>query len=296
MASSVPPECRRILSGILAGASGLMTYGPAVGGGAEPDIDARLMIGSYAVDSTSPVPLTTTAERPADTARGAGRRTLRELLVAALPGCRAETSERLIEIALLRPLKPGEHLYRQGEPVPLTLILTGYGAARRMTVTGKEIVGGVAPAGVLFGWSGLAAVPSSVEMVALTECEIAQWPGAEVRALALVDPSLGLVAIDSMAWSLHQAVERFEGFLHQDARLRVLRILAQHRALFFGEPAVLTRAHLPGLVGTSREMTGRVLRGLEREGTIARVGRAGLKLLRPDQLEVGSATLDVDRR
>jgi CRP-like cAMP-binding protein len=103
------------------------------------------------------------------------------------------------------------------------------------------------------------------------------------------DPGLALAAIDSMAWSLHQAVERIEGFLHQDARLRVLRVLARHRELFFGEPTVLTRAHLPGLVGTSREMTGKVLRQLEREGTIARVGRAGLKLLRPDQLEVSAA-------
>jgi hypothetical protein len=32
-------------------------------------------------------------------------------------------------------------------------------------------------------------------------------------------------------------------------------------------------------------MTGRVLRQLEREGTIARVGRAGLALLRPERLE-----------
>ena len=73
--------------------------------------------------------------------------------------------------------------------------------------------------------------------------------------------------------ALNAAVERIEGFLHQDARRRVLRILARHRELFFNEPAVLSRSHLPGLVGTSREMTGRVLRQLEREGTIERVGR-----------------------
>jgi len=59
--------------------------------------------------------------------------------------------------------------------------------------------------------------------------------------------------------------------------------------LFFGDPPILTRAHLSGLVGTSQEMTRRVLRQLEREGTIAREGRAGLLLLRPDQLEVSAA-------
>jgi hypothetical protein len=35
--------------------------------------------------------------------------------------------------------------------------------------------------------------------------------------------------------------------LHQDARRRVIRILARHRDLFFGDPAILTRAHLPTL-------------------------------------------------
>ena len=197
-----------------------------------------------------------------------------------------ETIRRLMETVRLRTVRSGEHIYRQGEPVPLTIILEGYGAARRTTTNGRELVSGVAPAGVLFGWSGLASVPSSVELVALTECRVGQWPGSEVRAIATSDPGLALVAIDSMAWSLHQTVERIEGFLHQDARLRVVRILSQHRDLFFGETPVLTRAHLPGLVGTSREMTGKVLRSLERDGTLARVGRTGLKLLRPDQLNV----------
>jgi CRP-like cAMP-binding protein len=213
---------------------------------------------------------------------------LAELLDRLLPNCRTETIERLIQTVRVRTIRPGEHIYRQGEPVPLTLIIEGYGAARRTTVDGKELVSGVAPAGVLFGWSGLTSVPSSVELVALTDCKVGQWPGAEIRVLASGDPALALVAIDSMSLSLHQTVERIEGFLHQDARLRVLRILAQHRQLFFGETPVLTRADLAGLVGTSREMTGRVLRQLEREGAVARVGRAGLRLVRPDGLELGA--------
>jgi CRP-like cAMP-binding protein len=135
----------------------------------------------------------------------------------------------------------------------------------------------------------LASVDSSVELVALTDCEVAQWPGPEIRALSSSDQALALTAIDSMAASLHAMVERIEGFLHQDARRRVLRILTRHRDLFFCDPAVLSRAQLPGLVGTSREMTGRVLRQLEREGTISRVGRVGLSLLRPDRLEAGEA-------
>jgi CRP-like cAMP-binding protein len=233
--------------------------------------------------------VTTQIERPPVNAPTPERQSLHDHLVRSLPGSRPETIERLIQTVRVRTVRPGQQIYRQGDPVPLTIILAGYGAARRTTVNGRELLSGVAPAGVLFGWSGLASVPSSVELVALTECEVGQWPGTEIRLLAAADPGLALAAIDSMAWSLHQTVERIEGFLHQDARLRVVRVLAQHRALFFGEPPVLTRTHLPGLVGTSREMTGKVMRQLEREGTVARVGRAGLKLLRPDQLELGTS-------
>ena len=51
---------------------------------------------------------------------------------------------------------------------------------------------------------------------------------------------------------------------------------------------MLTRAHLSGLVGTTQEMTRRVLRQLESEGTIVREGRSGLRLLRPDRLDVAA--------
>jgi CRP-like cAMP-binding protein len=228
------------------------------------------------------------AKEPRAESAGA-RALLRALLVRALPGSRPASIDQLMQTVRLRTVHPGHQIYQQGEPVPLTLIVRGYGFARRTTVNGQQLVSGVAPAGVLFGYSGIASAHSSVELVALTDCLVAQWPGPEFRALATADPAVALAAIDSMAGSLHDTIERIEGFLHQDARRRVLRILARHRDLFFGEPPILTRAHLPGLVGTSREMTGRVLRQLEGEGTVAREGRAGLKLLRPDRLEAGAA-------
>ena len=121
--------------------------------------------------------------------------------------------------------------------------------------------------------------------MALTDGDVVLWNGTDVRRLAASDSSLALEVIDRMAEFLASLAERMDGFLHQDARRRVIRVLNRHRDLFFADPAVLSRSHLPGLVGTSREMTGRVLRELEREGTVARVGRTGLTLLRPDLLD-----------
>jgi CRP/FNR family cyclic AMP-dependent transcriptional regulator len=221
--------------------------------------------------------------------QGARRPDIRDALCDRLPECRAETIDALTETARLRTVHPDDAIYRQGEPAPLTLILRGFASFRRTTRNGQHLASGIGRVGDLFGFSSMAAVPSSVELVALTDCDVAQWPGPEIRLLARADPGLGVNAADSMAAALHAMVERVDDYLHQDARLRVIRILARHRDLFFSDPAILTRAHLPSLVGTSREMTGRVLRQLEREGTIERVGRTGLRLLRPEQLEAGAA-------
>lgn len=218
------------------------------------------------------------------------REVLRSHLDRLLPTCRPETRAALADAARLRTLHPGDVIYGQGEITPLSLLIEGYGVARRTTADGQEIMSGVAPYGVIFGYSSIASVRSSVEIIALTDGELAQWPGPELRALIARDVALGLAAIDSMAPSLQETVERIEGFMHQDARRRVLRILARHRQLFFCEPAILTRAHLPALVGTSREMTGRVLRQLEAEGTLKREGRVGLRLLRPERLGADTAS------
>jgi CRP-like cAMP-binding protein len=228
-------------------------------------------------------------ERPASLASQGERSDMRERLMDALPSCRPETIDTLIETARIRSVQAQEAIYRQGEPVPLTLILVGFGTFRRITLTGRDLSSGIARPGVLFGFSCMASVLSSVELVAVTDCRVAQWPGAELRALAREDPGLAIDAVDSIATSLHAMIERIEGFLHQDARRRVIHILARYQDLFFGDPAILTRAHLPALIGTSREMTGRVLRQLEREGTVKRIGHTGLELLRPDLLEAGAA-------
>ena len=219
----------------------------------------------------------------------ADRQEIRELIIRALPHCRPETMDVLTRNARRRHVAVDETIYRQGDPIPLTLLLRGYSAFRRTTATGQELMSGVGRPGDLFGFSGLSGVLSSVQLVTLTECEVVQWPGRDIRTLARDDPGLALGALDATAAALHLLLERIDGFLHQGARVRVMRILVRHQDLFFGEPVVLTRTHLPSLVGTSREMTGRVLRELEREGTVARVGRVGLKLLRPERLVADAA-------
>jgi CRP-like cAMP-binding protein len=211
------------------------------------------------------------------------------MIEQALPGCRRDTARFLAETARVRTVPIDDRIFRQGELIPLTLVLRGYGAFRRTTVDGQQLSVDIASPGDLFGFSSIASTSSSVDLVALTDCEVAVWWGSEVRRLAATDPAFALAVIDRMSAYLNMMTSRVDGFLHQNARRRVVRVLDRHRALFFTTPAILSRSHLPSLVGTSREMTGPVLRALEREGTLARVGRSSLTLLRPDQLDADAA-------
>jgi CRP-like cAMP-binding protein len=207
-----------------------------------------------------------------------------DLIERALPNAQPDTHRVLAQSARMGQVVPNEIIFRQGEGIPLTLMVEGHGAFRRTTVDGRQLILGVVAGGDMFGFSSIASRPSTVDLVALTEGEVATWSGSDLRQLAAGDTGLALDAIDGFSRYAVNTIERVDGFIHQDARKRVLRVLAEHEVLIFGPSAVLSRAHLPGLVGTSREMTGRVLRRLEREGLIARVGRRGLKLLSPADL------------
>ena len=207
------------------------------------------------------------------------------LVERAMPGCGPDTYRHLLELARVVPVKRDDVIFRQGGPIPLTLVVRGHGAFRRTTIDGQVLMVDVARPSDLFGFSAIASTRSPVDFVALSDGEMILWKGGDVRRLATSDSALALYVIDRMADFLTSITERLDGFLHQDSRRRVTRVLSRHRDLFFGDPAILSRSHLPGLVGTSREMTGRVLRELEAEGTLARVGRTGLHLLRPDLLD-----------
>jgi CRP-like cAMP-binding protein len=205
-------------------------------------------------------------------------------IAKVLPRARKESHRRLERTASLRTLVPAEVAFRQGDPVPLTLVLCGHAALRRTTADGRELVLWVATRGMLFGFSSIAGSPAGADLVAVAPTEVAVWPGNKVRPLVGDDAGLALDVIDGMAKSVVHLGDRLDGFIHQDARRRVLRVLAEYEQLFFGDAPVLARLHLPGLVGTSREMTGRVVRQLEREGIIARAGKRGLRLVSPDRL------------
>jgi CRP-like cAMP-binding protein len=207
-----------------------------------------------------------------------------EVVDVAFARARPETRRTLAAGAEVRRFRPRETVVPQGDESWVGLVLEGHAGLRRTTVDGREVITMIVSGGQLGPVMPIAGRPFTADLLALSAGRIALWPGSDVRELAAGDAGLGLDLLDLVLRSVEQVVERMDGLLYQNARRRVARILDQHAEIIFGEEAVVTRSYLPALVGTSREMTGRVLRQLEADGVVKRIGRHRLRLLDPARL------------
>jgi CRP-like cAMP-binding protein len=206
---------------------------------------------------------------------------LPDVIDEAFPHSRADTRRALQAAAGVRVVGAGHAILHQGDETSLALVLNGHVALRRTTVDGRQLIMRIVGRAQVVSILPLAARPASADAVALTASPAAVWRSKAVRTLAITDPGFAIDILDQVLATFEEVVGRLDALLYQNALRRVARVLLQHRDLFFVERPVLTRAHLPILVGTSREMTGRVLRVLEARGLVARVGRSRLRLLDP---------------
>ncbi|HEY3522069.1 MAG TPA: Crp/Fnr family transcriptional regulator [Candidatus Limnocylindrales bacterium] len=215
---------------------------------------------------------------------------LAPLVALALPHASTATRRTMAEQADVRRFDTGTVAYHQAESRPFGIIAAGHAALRRTTPGGRQLVPRLAGRGRIVGISGLVGRVASNDVVALTPLEVAIWTPALVRGLAEADAGLGLDLLEHTIAMSRELWEQLDALIYQDARARVARVLAAHVDLLFGTPPEIPRAQIAELVGTSREMTRRVLRSLEQDRIVERVGTRGLRLT--DE----SALRDVARR
>jgi CRP-like cAMP-binding protein len=197
----------------------------------------------------------------------------------AFPGALPDTQRMLVAKADVRAFHAGQTLVAQGDDTRTGLVLEGHVAFRRTTIDGREVMPMIGSRGQLGPTLPIARRPSSSEVLALSRGRVALWSASDIKALAARDAGFALALLEHVLHIVEQVIDRMDGLLYQNAQRRVARVLDHHADLIFGDDAVVTRAHLPALVGTSREMTGRVLRQLESEGLVERIGRHRLRLL-----------------
>jgi CRP-like cAMP-binding protein len=211
--------------------------------------------------------------------------TFSQTLATAFPRARPDVRSALYRTAGIMRTGTGRIVIEQGDASRIALVTEGWIGLRRTTIDGRQIMPRVVGPGQLVNVLPLGSRASAAESITLTSAEVAMWPSADIRSLAMTDPGLGLDLVDHLADAVEGLIVGLDGLLHQDAARRVARVLFLYRDLFFCDPPLLSRSHLPAMVGTSREMTRRVLRCLESRGIVTRSGRDGLRLLDPAGLE-----------
>ena len=214
---------------------------------------------------------------------------LADVVAAAFPRALAETQRSLVATAEIEAFRPRQTVVPQGDESLVGLVLEGHVGFRRTTVDGREVIPMIASRGELGPFMPIAGRPFTTDLLGLSPGRIALWSGADVHALAARDSGFALDLLEHVLRAVEVIVERMDGLLYQNALRRVARILSQHADLLFDGAPGMTRAYLPALVGTSREMTGRVLRQLESDGVVRRVGRDRLRLLDADRLALAAA-------
>ena len=212
---------------------------------------------------------------------------LEALLAKAFPHARDDVRSVLLETADLRRVDAGLTVTHQGDLADVLLVTHGHVGLLRTMPDGRQIMPRILTTGELVSLSwGERAPPAG--SISLTSCEVAAWNPADVRSLAGSDDGFAMDLVDHVLDAFETVVTSLDGLLRQDAALRVARVLHHHQTLFFGEPPVLSRAHLPAMVGTSREMTMRVFRVLESRDIVARTPRGGLVLCDAQALEAAT--------
>jgi CRP-like cAMP-binding protein len=209
---------------------------------------------------------------------------LASIVRKTFPRCRQGTVGALEALADVRTFDAGDTLVAQGDEGRTVLVLDGHVAFRRTTLDGREVMPRIVSSGQLAAVMPIVLRPAVIEVVAVSPCRVALLPGSGLWALAEDDNGFALDLLEHVLLTFEGIVERLDGLMYQAATRRVARVLEQHASILFGEAAVLTRSYLPALVGTTPEMTRRVLRVLETDGIVARIGGDRLDLLDPTRL------------
>lgn len=218
------------------------------------------------------------------------------MLRTLLPSSQEAGLQALAEHGRATAFERHDRILRDDGEAAIALVHLGYAGTWRSDPDGRAQLVALNGPGELAGLLALGPHRRPASLVALTPGQATIWPAQTVLDLAERDPGL---AADLLQQSLHAAerlLTRLEHVGFDPVARRLARLLWQRRdVLFDARRPLLTRTELADLAGATREMTDRVIRDLEREGIVRRVGRAGLVLVDEDALREHAAPEADDR-
>ena len=172
-----------------------------------------------------------------------------------------------------RSYPKGRTIVSEGEPSQsMYILLAGRAKVQRSDAEGKEVILAVLGSGEIIGEMSLIDdAPRSASVVTLESCEFMGVSKDAFKAMLAQNPEVAMNVMRGLVRRLREADKKIETLALLDVYGRVARVLLDFSEVVGGERIVknkLPRQEIAKMIGASREMVSRVMKGLEIDGYI----------------------------
>jgi len=188
-----------------------------------------------------------------------------------------------------RSFPKGRTMVSEGEsPQSFYLLLSGRAKVQRSDAEGKEVILAILGPGEFFGEMSLIDdAPRSASVITIEPCDFIAVNRESFRAMLASSTDMCLALMRGIVKRLREADKKIETLALMDVYGRVARVLLDFSETVGGERIVrgkLPRQEIAKMIGASREMVSRVMKGLEVDGYIHPVSDG--KLLLRDKINL----------
>ncbi|HVL55073.1 MAG TPA: cyclic nucleotide-binding domain-containing protein [Burkholderiaceae bacterium] len=181
--------------------------------------------------------------------------------------------EMLAAGSVRRNFPKGRTIVAEGEPSQsLYILLSGRAKVQRSDAEGKEVILAVLGPGECFGEMSLIDdEPRSASVITIESCDFMAINKDSFKQMLQQSHDIALQIMKGLIRRLREADKKIETLALLDVYGRVARVLLDFSEQVGGERVVrskLPRQEIAKMIGASREMVSRVMKGLEVDGYI----------------------------
>ena len=181
--------------------------------------------------------------------------------------------EQLAAGSVRKNFPKGRTIVSEGEPSQsLYILLSGRAKVQRSDSEGKEVILAVLGSGEFFGEMSLIDdAPRSASVITLESCDFMALNKDSFKSMLIQSPEVCMQIMRGLVKRLREADKKIETLALLDVYGRVARVLLDFSENIGGEMVVkskLPRQEIAKMIGASREMVSRVMKGLEIDGYI----------------------------
>lgn len=203
--------------------------------------------------------------------------------VPLLAGLSEQQLDLLAAGSTRRNFPRGRTIVAEGEPSnSMYILLSGRAKVQRSDSEGKEVILAVLGSGDWFGeMSMIDDAPRSASVITLESCDFMAIEKASFKQMLLQSTEVCMAVMRGLVGRLREADRKIETLALLDVYGRVARVLLDFSEEVDGERIVkhrLPRQEIAKMIGASREMVSRVMKGLETDGFVVPLSEGRLLL------------------